>query len=60
MPLNNNTTLIAATRKNEGPGFVLWHAKKAVYSPDAADWFWFAILPAVMFMLLGIAAAIAA
>ena len=38
---------------------VIWHAKKAVYSPDAADWFWFAILPAAMFILMGIAAAIA-
>ena len=38
---------------------VIRHASNTThYSPDAADWFWFAILPTVMFMLLGLAAVI--
>lgn len=63
-PWNAVWHLIACLAAIAAAGFayslrVIWHAKKAVYSPDAADWFWFAILPTVMFMLLGIAAAIA-
>lgn len=35
---------------------VIWHARRASYSPDAADWFWFAVLPILMFVTLGVAA----
>jgi hypothetical protein len=36
---------------------VIRHARKqGGYSPDAADWFWYAIVPIAMFVLLGTAA----
>jgi hypothetical protein len=35
---------------------VIVHARKATYQPDAEDWFWYAGLPVLAYVMLGVAA----
>jgi hypothetical protein len=37
---------------------VIWHARKAAYSPDAEDWVWYVALPLVAYTALVTAAAV--
>ena len=35
---------------------VIVHARKSTYQPDAEDWFWYAGLPVLAYVMLGVAA----
>jgi hypothetical protein len=35
---------------------VIVHARKSTYQPDAEDWFWYAGLPVLAYLILGVAA----
>ena len=38
---------------------VIVHARKSSYQPDAEDWFWYAGLPVLSYVVLGVAASLA-